>query len=460
MLNTDIKNELSIIIPAWKADKWINECLKSIYNQTWIKNNFNNSNWEILIGIDCCDQTKYVIENNKNLKVFFFKEHSGPYIIRNTLAYKEAKYSNLLYFDSDDIMENDLLDACFKLNKIFITFQYGQNKDIFLTSRGSSFLKKELLFKYGGYQSWKCASDIDFIKRIKDDNIEYSELTGKNYMIRGRHKKQLTRMKETGLRSPLRTAYHLQTDENLKNKIYYVEPKFNEYTQIFNFKNYMIIIIIPKLKQSLIKLRKFKKNLKNLGIKNYNLIYLDIPNKLNYWQDEYDDNKIKQELINLQIPTILIENLNQYQFPIVYSDLNLEIFNILKLPDQYFDVCFDLKKTNFHIYNYTEKSLRFLKIWEYLCQNIELSYLNYLDRFKLVIDLIENENKLIENKTIINKTQLNIFNKKIIFKKNKNKIKKKQSVAIPMGFPIPDSQKEKNIHKINRIKKPIRIKEG
>ena len=224
-----IKNELSIIIPAWKADKWINTCLQSIYNQTWIN---KNSDWEILIGIDCCERTRRSINCNKNLRIFFFNKHGGPYIIRNTLAYKEAKYSNLLYFDSDDIMESDLIESCFELNKPFITFQYGIGKDNVLTSSGSSFVKKELLIEYGGYQPWLCAADTDFIGRIVANGYEWSKLTGKNYMIRGRHNKQLTRMPSTGRHSSLRKNYQQQIIKNLENKIYYIEPTFGSYKEL------------------------------------------------------------------------------------------------------------------------------------------------------------------------------------------------------------------------------------
>lgn len=244
-----IKNKgLSIIIPAWKALKWINNCLQSIYNNSWIK---TNSNWEILIGIDCCLETKYAINFNENftqnLKLFFFTEHSGPYIIRNTLAYKEAKYPNLLFFDSDDTMEFDLIMSCFVSNKSFITFQYGKSKNGFLTSCGSSFVKKHLLFKYGGYQSWKCAADSDFIKRLVADGCEHFKLVGKNYMNRGTHTNQLTKRKDTGIGTTLRTSYHLKTNENLKNKIYYINPQFNEYKNITEEKRMApkCIICIP-----------------------------------------------------------------------------------------------------------------------------------------------------------------------------------------------------------------------
>jgi glycosyltransferase involved in cell wall biosynthesis len=116
-----LKNEVSIIIPAWKADKWINDCLQSIYDQSWFKD--KNNKWEILVGIDNCEKTKFAALPKENTKLYFFKEHYGPYVIRNTLAYN-SKYDNLLFFDSDDLMHPDLIKDCFELNKNLIRFQY------------------------------------------------------------------------------------------------------------------------------------------------------------------------------------------------------------------------------------------------------------------------------------------------------------------------------------------------
>ena len=45
---------VSICISAWKAQEYIEECLDSIYSQSWFK---NHNEWEVLIGIDGCVDT-------------------------------------------------------------------------------------------------------------------------------------------------------------------------------------------------------------------------------------------------------------------------------------------------------------------------------------------------------------------------------------------------------------------
>jgi hypothetical protein len=83
-------------------------------------------------------------------------------------------------YKSSDENHKRLIEKCFELNKLFITFQYGLGKNDILTSSGSSFVKKELLLEHGGYQPWLCAADTDFIGRLVANGYEWSKLVGKN----------------------------------------------------------------------------------------------------------------------------------------------------------------------------------------------------------------------------------------------------------------------------------------
>jgi cellulose synthase/poly-beta-1,6-N-acetylglucosamine synthase-like glycosyltransferase len=104
------KHGISIIITAYKAVKYIKETLDSILNQIW----FNiNDNWEILLGVDGCDETLNYLhsirKNYKNLRIFMMKKNKGTYITSNTMM-SIAKYDYLLRFDSDDIMNPNLIE--------------------------------------------------------------------------------------------------------------------------------------------------------------------------------------------------------------------------------------------------------------------------------------------------------------------------------------------------------------
>jgi glycosyltransferase involved in cell wall biosynthesis len=76
----DQKEKISIIIPAYKATLFIKECLDSIQGQTYFS---DNGNYEILLGIDGCDETLDMVlkirNRYKNLKVFMMESNKGVY---------------------------------------------------------------------------------------------------------------------------------------------------------------------------------------------------------------------------------------------------------------------------------------------------------------------------------------------------------------------------------------------
>ena len=108
------KNGVSIIITAYKMKNYIKETLDSISNQTYF---INNTNYEILIGVDGCEETlNYlytIMENYSNLKIFMMEKNYGTFITTNTIM-SIAKYDNLIRFDSDDIMLPNLIEFVMK----------------------------------------------------------------------------------------------------------------------------------------------------------------------------------------------------------------------------------------------------------------------------------------------------------------------------------------------------------
>jgi hypothetical protein len=444
-------SEVSIIIPAWKADKWINDCLQSIYDQSWFKD--KNNKWETLVGIDNCEETKSATLPKENTKLYYFKEHCGPYIIRNTLALKCAKYDNLIFFDSDDLMHPDLVKDCFNLDKDFITFQLGVFKNKSKQSRGSSFVKKSILSKFGGYDNWICAADNDFIKRIQANNIIWSKLTGQNYMYRRVHENQLTQRSDTGMRSELRKSFHLKTANKLKNKDLINSTVFGKFEEIKSPSiNQNIVIhsdqykdLINELLLSNIKIdnknklgkldymvcsfatidkiylnyaKRLRKQLEDLKCE-YDIEYLFPPKKNSYknWK-YYNIGYIiaQKQIICLQKPTIILEKLLKYKKPILYVDIDCLIHKLPIINTNDFDMGYiyrssyrkNISPINYipyidgaHLYNYTKGAINFLKLWKYLCDNPDLSYYGDHRRFWLTINMLQND----KNYKLINITK-------------------------------------------------------
>ena len=167
------KNGLSIIVTAYKAKNFIKETLDSISNQTYF---INNTNYEILIGVDGCEETlNYlytIMENYSNLRIFMMEENYGTYITTNTIM-SIAKYNNLIRFDSDDIMLPNLIETVMKESKnenidsiIFLMEDFGNSIKISWTY--GQFLIKHWIFDYfGGFMPWICSSDAEFFARLK-----------------------------------------------------------------------------------------------------------------------------------------------------------------------------------------------------------------------------------------------------------------------------------------------------
>lgn len=96
----------SIIVPVYNVEKYIEKCLRSIYDQTF-------SDYEVIIVNDGTKDASCQIINDKCLYDFRFQLHSKPNgglsSARNEgMRYASGKY--ILFIDSDDWIEKDYLN--------------------------------------------------------------------------------------------------------------------------------------------------------------------------------------------------------------------------------------------------------------------------------------------------------------------------------------------------------------
>ncbi len=219
---------LSVIIPAYKADRYIEKCLNSILSQ-------DDMVEEILVGVDNCKDTLNKLNRlglPSKVKVFWFKR-SYPYVIRNTLA-KKAKSSNLFFFDADDwllpgsidriakaLKRNDLLkmryyqvwDKCFydNMNPDFdydevssphwprdygISNQLMEEHQKPRVAGGVIAVKRHIFLENNGFYPWICGADSQFTKRLKT-KVRYGELS-EPVFVRRLHKNSITTNEDTG----------------------------------------------------------------------------------------------------------------------------------------------------------------------------------------------------------------------------------------------------------------------
>ncbi len=136
-------SKISIIIPVYNVEKYLEECLDSIINQIY-------ENIEIICVNDCSTDnsekilTSYAKKDNR-IKVINQTKNEGAGIARN-IALKIAKGEYIFYVDGDDYISSDCLQKLLKLEKeTNADIVMGKNK-IFLNKEGKNNNKNLVMF--------------------------------------------------------------------------------------------------------------------------------------------------------------------------------------------------------------------------------------------------------------------------------------------------------------------------
>ncbi|WP_339226565.1 glycosyltransferase family 2 protein [Oceanobacillus sp. FSL K6-2867] len=109
---------ISVITPAYNAERFIGDTIDSVLNQTY-------SNWEMVIVDDrSTDNTTSIVEEyrkrDNRIKLIVLEENSGSAVARNT-AMENAKGRYIAFLDSDDRWLPEKLDK---------QLRFMQNNDI------------------------------------------------------------------------------------------------------------------------------------------------------------------------------------------------------------------------------------------------------------------------------------------------------------------------------------------
>lgn len=168
----------SVIVPAFEAQEFIEECLDSITRQERFR---ESDDYEILVGVDACPATLAKLEEigprYPRLRVFWTAYHKGPYVMRNSLAYK-AVGRYLIFFDADDVMLGGLpewceshIDAEAAAKFRFRWFWDDGRKPPVDFARGAAGVfgvrRKVFIMDLGGFKAWHCSADTEFHVRLE-----------------------------------------------------------------------------------------------------------------------------------------------------------------------------------------------------------------------------------------------------------------------------------------------------
>lgn len=133
-----MKPLVSVLIPAYNADRWISETIESVFNQTW-------ENIEIIVVDDGSkDTTLDVIKKFEcsKLKVIS-QQNQGASVARNR-ALRQAQGDFIQYLDADDILSPEKIEA--QINSLS---DYPNNVSVCQTIHfydGENFRKKKLTY--------------------------------------------------------------------------------------------------------------------------------------------------------------------------------------------------------------------------------------------------------------------------------------------------------------------------
>lgn len=105
---------VSIIVPVYNAEKFINDTIQTVLNQTY-------KNWELLLVNDCStDNSKKIIEEyekkDKRIHLIELEQNSGAAIARNT-GIENSKGRYIAFLDADDLWDKRKLEKQLKFIK-------------------------------------------------------------------------------------------------------------------------------------------------------------------------------------------------------------------------------------------------------------------------------------------------------------------------------------------------------
>ncbi len=109
-MNTLVKPLVSVIVPVYNVEKYLDDCLNSIKQQTY-------SNLEIIVVEDCStDNSLNELQlhlNDERIKFIQHAENSGLSAARNT-GIEAASGEFTMFVDSDDIIDLNFVQACLR----------------------------------------------------------------------------------------------------------------------------------------------------------------------------------------------------------------------------------------------------------------------------------------------------------------------------------------------------------
>lgn len=238
-----VKNVVDIILPCYNSEKFIDQCIQSIQNQSLL-------NWRLIIIDDCSiDNTvKKIKKYNRDSRVYLIKlkKNMGAHYCRN-LALKKINSKYIAFLDSDDLWTKDKLKLQIKfMEKYNHNFTYTdyytfknniKNKKKIISD--NDFTLKKFIFNTG-----ICTSSMIIRKKIIGNSKFSNTKICEDYYF----KCQILKKEKKAIKfNKLSTYYRISNNSMQSNKlrniywVWYINNRFNKLGILQNFKSLFYI---------------------------------------------------------------------------------------------------------------------------------------------------------------------------------------------------------------------------
>lgn len=168
------KGLVSIIMPAFNAEEYISNSIKSVLHQTY-------PNWELIIVDDCSlDKTLEIISDFRDERIIILEneKNSGAAISRNR-ALREAKGKWIAFLDSDDIWHpqklEHQLDFMIKNSYAFTFTDYRMQLNgqwMTYINTGPDVVDRRKMYNYCYFFTSTVMYDVEIVGRIQIEDLK------------------------------------------------------------------------------------------------------------------------------------------------------------------------------------------------------------------------------------------------------------------------------------------------
>lgn len=185
---------VSVIVPNYNHEKYLEKRLKSIFNQTY-------KNMEVILLDDCStDNSKKIIQKHKSqCRIYYNKQNSGSPFKQWAKGISKAQGKWVWIAESDDFCESTFLETLinnlektncvfgytksfiyYDKKKIIDTWQYDEKNKIFNSHK---FLKKRILMLNEVYNISSVVFKKSIANKISREYIYYSGAGDKRFLV-------------------------------------------------------------------------------------------------------------------------------------------------------------------------------------------------------------------------------------------------------------------------------------